>query len=122
MSAAEPHESFLTSSLPAGIASPSSRKASLRRSGLPTSVHDDRIRCSTSPDPAFNIPDLVFSFRRIRRSRSSGLHIHDAAALRGAAAPNLVSAGRRWSRNRAAVRARPALNSRATCRQHERLR
>ena len=29
---------------------------------LPTSVHDDRIPCSTSPDPVFNIPDSVLRF------------------------------------------------------------
>ena len=53
---------FLTSSLRAGIASPSFRKAKRAVIRLPTSVHDDRNGCSTSPDSVFNIPDLLFNF------------------------------------------------------------
>ncbi|MCY4599266.1 MAG: AlpA family phage regulatory protein [Acidobacteria bacterium] len=47
--------------------------AGVPRSGLPTSVHDHRIGCSTSPDSVFNFADPVFNFGWIRRSRSPGL-------------------------------------------------
>ena len=66
---------FLTGSLRAGLASPSPRRTKRAPIRLPTSVHRDRISCSTSPDPAFNFPDSVFVFRRLRPSRSSGLRI-----------------------------------------------
>ena len=71
---------FLTSSLRAGIASPSFRKTSVQRSGYRRAftmtgfgVQLPRIRCSTSRIRCSTSPDSVFSFRRIQRSRSAGL-------------------------------------------------
>ena len=70
------------------------------RSGLPTSVHDhrigcstSRIRCSTSPDSVFNFPDPAFTFPRIRCSTSAGFGVHDPADYADRQQPPLL--GRR---------------------------